>query len=70
MSKNYYSIHRNKSRRKVIRLGKYLSPEQKRNLALKMFAAMPNGLKKDSEDMVIFTKGFRKDNLMEVIEKR
>jgi predicted Zn-dependent protease with MMP-like domain len=67
---NYYSIHRNKSKRKVIRLGKYLSPEQKRNLALRMFAAMPDGLKKNSQDMVIFTKGFREDNLMEVIKKR
>lgn len=70
MTINYYSIHRNKSKRKVIRLGKYLSPEQKRNLALKMFAAMPDGLKNDSQNMVVFTKGFRKDNLMEVIEKR
>jgi predicted Zn-dependent protease with MMP-like domain len=67
---NYYSIHRNKLKRKVVRLGKYLSPEQKRNLALKMYAAMPDGLKNDSQDMVVFTKGFRKDNLMEVISEK
>ena len=70
MSKNYYSIHRNKLKRKVVKFGQYLSPEEKTNLALKMFDAMPDELKNDSQKMVIITKGFRKNNLLKVISDK
>ena len=67
MAKNYYSIHPNKSKRKSIQLGMFLSPERKRNLALKMSQAMSYEFHKNIEYMEIYTKGFRKDNLIGVI---
>lgn len=67
MAKNYYSIHSNKSKRKNIALGKFLSPERKRNLALNMFNQMPDELKKNSSEMIIISKGFRKDKLNDLL---
>ncbi len=68
MTKNYYSIHSNKSKRKNIDLGKFLSPERKRNLALKMYNQMTDEFKKSSSEMIIISKGFRKDKLKNLLK--
>lgn len=67
MAKNYYSIHSNKSKRKNIDLGKFLSPERKRNIALNMFNQMPDELKKNISEMIIISKGFRRDKFKQVL---
>lgn len=67
MKSNYYSIHSNKTKRKIVQLGKFNSPERIRNLALKMSAAMSFDLHQSIEYMEIYTKGFRKDNLIGAI---
>lgn len=67
MEKNYYSIHPNKTKRKIVQLGKFYSPERIRNLAKKMSQAMSYDLHREIEIMEIYTKGFRKDNLIGAI---
>ena len=46
-----------------------MSPEQKRNLVLKMYEQLPDQSKVISE-MFVITRGFRKDKLTDLLQKR